>query len=436
MLTRVGVCLLGLWLAFGHGPILAAPAPLPPTGGVRIELLTHEARRPLRAGDRVTVTLRGSLGGSATFHIFGVVTNVGMREIRTGVYQAQPALYTGTYIVRPGDVARAATLFATLTVGGQEVMAASSRPITIDTRGPVITSRQPKPGVSLTNLRPNIVVNFFDGVSAVNPGAVRLLVNGQNVTARASISESSATYNPETPFRPGPVRVQLTATDRAGNTERIEWSFTIAPAGDLIKSVTINPGTPLTPGDILTVVVTGAPGGRASFAIQGLPGVVALRESRTTPGVYFGTLAVGSGLSAFEAPLLVTFEKDGRRGTAAAAVGVTIVGAPPPAPAIASPGRAIVLGDEPIARTILRGRSRPGFRILGRLTYIARSASGEEQGPLGEFVTVTGADGTWQVALGPLVAPEGAKVIATVVAIDPAGQRSPPAVMEVAQASQ
>src|SRR3972149_3741531 len=227
MLTRVGVCLLGLWFAIGPGPILAAPAPLPPTGGVRIELLTHEARKPLRAGDRVIVTLRGSLGGSATFHIFGVVANVGMRGISPG-----------TYIGRPGDVARNAALFATLTVGGQEVMAASNRPITIDTRGPVITSRQPKPGVRLTNLRPNIVVNFFDGVSAVNPGAVRLIVNGQNVTARASVSESSVAYNPEGPFSPGPIRVQLTATDRAGNTERTEWSFTIAPAGDLIKSVT------------------------------------------------------------------------------------------------------------------------------------------------------------------------------------------------------
>jgi hypothetical protein len=435
MLTRVGVCLLGLWLAFGHGPILAAPAPLPPTGGVRIELLTHEARRPLRAGDRVTVTLRGSLGGSATFHIFGVVANVGMREIRTGVYQAQPALYTGTYIVRPGDVARNATLFATLTVGGQEVMAASNRPITIDTRGPVITSRQPKPGASLANLRPNIVVNFFDGVSAVNPGAVRLLVNGQNVTARASISESSAAYNPETPFRPGPVRVQLTATDRAGNTERIEWSFTIAPTADLVQSVTINPATPLTPGDILTVVATGAAGGRASFTIQGVPGVVAMRESRT-PGVYFGTLAVASGISTFEAPLLVTIEKDGRRSTAPAAAGVTTVGAPPSAPAIVSPGQAIVLGEEAVVRTVLRGRSRPGFRILGRLTYVARSASGEEQGSLGEFVTVTGADGVWQAAIGPLIAPAGARVIATVIAIDHAGQRSPPAVMEMAQSSQ
>src|SRR3972149_2058267 len=170
MLTRVGVCLLGLWLAFGHGPIMAAPAPLPPTGGVRIELLTHDARRPLRAGDRVVVTLRGSLGGSATFHIFGVVANVGMREIRTGVYQAQPALYTGTYIVRPGDVARNAALLATLTVGGPEGLAAGNRPITIDPGREVITARQPKTGATLTNVRPNILVNFFVAGCTVTPG--------------------------------------------------------------------------------------------------------------------------------------------------------------------------------------------------------------------------------------------------------------------------
>src|SRR3972149_4996660 len=202
MLTRVGVCLLGLWFAIGPGSILAAPAPLPPPPG------------------------------------------------------------------GPGAAARSAPRLPPVAVGAQEVRAAGNRPITIDTRGPVITSRQPKPGATLTNVRPNIFVNFFDAVSTVNPGAVRLVVNGQNVTTRASISESSAAYNPEVPFAPGPVRVQLTTTDRAGNIEQTEWSFTIAPSNNLIKSVTINPVTALTPGDILTVVVTAAPGGKASFAIQ------------------------------------------------------------------------------------------------------------------------------------------------------------------------
>ncbi len=432
-MIRFACAVLLAGLLLGRGPLWAAPVPLPPTGGVRIELLTHDARRALRPGDRVTVTLRGSAGGSATFHIFGVVANVGMREIRTGVYQAQPALYTGTYIVRPGDAALNAAVLATLSVGGHQVMGVSSRPLTMDTRGPVVISRQPKPGVSLANVRPNIVVQYFDGISGVHPGTVRLVVNGQNVTARASVSETAVAYNPEGSFRPGPVRVQVAVSDRAGNSERVEWSFTVAPPGDLLKSVTINPATPLAPGDLLTVVASGAPGGKATFSIQGLPGTVAMRESRTA-GVYFGTLAAATGISLVDAPLVVTLEKDGRRSALAAAAGVTIVGGPPPAPAVAAPGRAIVLGEEPVARIVLRGRSRPGFRILGRLTFVIRSADGEQQGSLGEFATVVGADGTWQVALGSLIAPEGSRVITTVVAVDPAGRRSPPAVQEVAQA--
>jgi len=380
----------------------------------------------------VNVTLRGSTGGSATFHIFGVVANVGMREIRTGIYQAQPGLYSGTYVVQPGDLARNAGVFASLTVRGQEVMTGANRLITIDTRGPSITSRQPKPGATLTNGRPNIVVNFLDPVSAVNPAAVRLVVNGQNVTARTSVSETFAAFNPEGPFSPGPVRVQLTATDKAGNAERVEWTFTIAPPAGLIGSVTINPATPLTRGDILTVVTTGAPGGRASFAIQGLGGAVAMRESRT-PGVYFGTLPIDGGQSLNDASLVVTLEKDGRRATAAAASGVTVVGPPPPAPSILAPGQAIVLGEEAVRRVILRGRARPGDRILARVSYLARGASAEEGGALGEFVTVTPADGNWAVAIGPLVVPEGSKLVATVIAIDQAGQRSPPASREVAE---
>lgn len=436
MFFRVGISLLMiLWIVSIQGPITAAPAPLPPTGGVRIELVTHDARRPLRAGDRLTVTVRGSSGGSATFHIFAVVANVGMREIRTGIYQAQPAIYTGTYVVQPGDLARNAGVFATLTVRGQEVMAGANRLITIDTRGPVITSRQPKPGATLTNGRPNIVVNFLDPVSAVNPGAVRLVVSGQNVTARTSISETFAAFNPEGPFPPGPVRVQLTATDRAGNADGAEWSFTIAPTAGLIESVTINPATPLTRGDILTVVMTGAPGGRASFTIEGLAGAVPMRESRT-PGVYFGTLPIEAGRSLTEAALRVTLEKDGRRSMAPAAAGVTIVGPPPPAPSILAPGQAIVLGQEAVARMILRGRTQPGLRILARVSYVARGASTDEAGALGEFVTVAGADGNWTVAIGPLIVPEGSKVVATVIAIDQAGQRSPAASREVAEVNQ
>jgi len=395
----------------------------------RLDVVTHDARRTLRAGDRVTVTLRGTPGGSATFHIVGVVANVGMREIRTGVYQAQPALYTGTYIVRPGDVARNATLFGTLTVGGQEVMAASTRPLTVDTRPPAVMARAPKPGAVVPNVRPNILAQFFDTVSAVNPGAIRVSVNGQSVTARASVSPEFAAYNPEAPFAPGLVRVQVTASDDAGNRQSTDWSFRIISTTDLIRSVTINPATPLTPGDLLTVVMTGEPGGAAAFTIQGQPGAVAMRESR--PGVYVGTLTATSGITAYDVPVRVTLTKGGRLSAVTAAVGVTILGLPPSAPAIVAPGRAVVLGEEAVARLVVRGRSQPGFRIVGRLFYVPRPSANNEQLPLTEFSTLAAGDGTWQVALGPVIALEEAGLFVSVVAIDPVGRRSRASLLEL-----
>ncbi len=410
-----------------HGAIMAGP---PPPGGPRIEALTHTARSVLKAGDSFTVTFRGSLGGSASFDVFGIVADVRMREARPGVYGAQPAVYSGSYTVRAGDSARQAVVVATLKVGNQDVVASADRPLTVDTRPPEIVLREPIPDARLTNSRPNIVVSFFDGESSVNPGAVRLLVNGRNVTAESTITDRSASYNPQAPFSPGPVQLELIVSDRAGNTERTEWSFAVVPADDLIKSVTINPTAAIKSGDVLTVVVAGVPGGTASFTIGDLPIPVPMRESRT-PGLYFGSYEAQRGQQIHGARIRVTLVKDGRQNTVAAATGVTIVGVAPSAPTNISTGRATVAGARPETRIVVRGRSRPGYRILGRLSYEVRVPSGEDPGALQEFLARVGDDGTWQFVLGPFATLRGGRFLATIVAIDPAGQQSPPVVVEL-----
>lgn len=414
-------------LVTGHGAIVAGP---PPAGAFRIEALTHNARSVLRAGESFTVTMRGSLGGVASFDVFGIVADVRMREARPGVYGAQPAVYSGSYTVRPGDSARQAVVMASLKVGNQEVVASADRPITVDTRPPEIITRQPAHDARLTNIRPNIVVTYIDSESSVNPGAVRLLVNGRNVTADASITETSIAYNPQAPLSPGRVHIELILSDRAGNTERTEWAFTIVPSDELIRSVTINPTAALKPGDILTVVAAGVPAAEAWFAMDGVPDQVPMRESRT-PGLYFGTYEARRGQRILSAAIRVTLVKDGRRSTAPAATGVTIVGIAPSAPTNITTGRATVAGPRPETRIVVRGRSLPGFRILGRLTRDGRVPSGEDPGTLQEFLARVSNDGTWQFAVGPLAVLRATKLFATVVAVDPAGQLSPPVVIEL-----
>lgn len=425
-------------VVLGSGASIAAPAPFPPLGGVRIDALAHSADRPLRAGDRLVVTLRGTAGGAAAFQIFGVARDVRMRSVRAGVYQAQPAIYTGTYTIQPGDAARQARLWATLTVGGRAAVAIGTRPVTIDTRPPAVSDRYPAPGTSLTNIRPNLVATFQDEVSGVDPATVKLLVNGRNVTARASVSGRIVSYNPAAPFSPGRVRVQLVVADKALNVHRTAWAFSVEPggAGAPIKSVTLNPATPLTAGDLLTVVMTGLPGGVATFSIRGIPGDVSMRESGSS-GLYFGTLAIRSGQVLVNAPVLVSHQIGGRIGRATASVGVTIVATSPPDPirlTSASPTPDDAVSTASAVRTgtrlVLRGRSVAGFQVLGRISQEA-GASAPQQVMLGEFSTVTGATGVWQHTIDPVVVPSGVRLLVSLVVIDPAGRESAPSVIEV-----
>lgn len=407
----------------------ASAGPVAPLATSQIVSLTHDAKRPLGVGSRLTISVRGTTRGAATFHIPGVATDIGMRETRTGVYPVQPGVYTGTYVVRAGDGARNVGVFATLTVRDTSAVGMSAQPVTIDTRPPIVMAQYPRSGTRLANLRPNISVEFLDLESGVNPASVRLLVNGQNVTARASISESSVSYNPPAPFRPGPVRVELTVADRAGNTLRAAWTFTITAPDGLITSVTINPASTLIRDDVLTVVMTGVAGGKASFAIRGVRAEFPMKES-STKGVYFGTLTVRPEHAATDASVMATLESNGRKSTVAASPAVTILAGRPAAPTVSASNRSLDLED-PTARLVLNGTSRPGFQILGRVGYEARSPGVPAEGTLGEFLVIADASGRWRASLGPLVPLPGARVIVTVFAIDPAGQRSPPATLEL-----
>lgn len=413
-----------LLLLPGRSGVGAAAAP-----AVRIESVTFSGQNPFGPGSRLTVNMRATGGGAATFHVFGVTSDIGMREVRGAGYTGLTTLYTGTYVVRPGDGVRNAGLFASLSTRGTELMAAAARTLTIDGRPPQVTGRYPLPGTAVANARPNIVVELVDLESGVNPASIRLLVNGQNVTARASVSETSVSYNPPTPFRPGPVRVELTAADRTKNTLRSSWTFQIGPPAGALSSVTLNPVTALTADDVLTVVVTGAAGGKATFSIAGVRGNWPMKESQTQ-GVYFGSIVVRGLPQVFRATLQATLQKDGRQSSLSASVPVTIIPSPPSAPTVSVSGRPVRL-DDPGARLVVSGTSRPGYRVLGRVDYEGRDGAFEGSGTLGEFLVVAGPDGAWRTSLGELVPLPQGRLTVTVIAIDQTDRRSPPATLEI-----
>lgn len=401
--------------------------PQPPAGGVRITSFVHTATAPLRAGSSLTVTLRGTPGGVATFDIFGVASGVPMREIAPGVYQ-------GIYAVRTQDNVAEAAIVGRLRVNGQEApLVQAGTPVTIDSLPPRIVQRFPERGATVNNLRPNILIAFEDqGASGINRSSSRLIVNGRDVTAQTSMTETAMAYNPPEALT-GRVQVRVILADRAGNVMEEEYAFTTGvPQASLIQSVTVHPTTPLRPRDVLTVRMVGAPGGQASFTIEGVEENIAMAEASDQPGTYIGTHVVRARERDViqNARIVVRLTKDGVTAQSEASARLTFVGDGVPRPVITSPAAGTRLGS-PI---VIRGTAAPGSRVEVQVDYQGTLLVFNLRGTYGQATTTADASGNWSVTFNETIRIPNAELTITAVAIDPAGRRSEPATMRASLA--
>ncbi len=95
--------------------------------------------------------------------------------------------------------------------------------------------------------QPLIGLNFYSRSAPVDTSRVRILVDGKDVTAGASIDQWKITYRPPEPLAPGRHTAKVVVFDMNGSSAIKKWSFTIDPdASDtkppLIKFVSPTPG--------------------------------------------------------------------------------------------------------------------------------------------------------------------------------------------------
>jgi hypothetical protein len=402
---------------------VGAPAPTPPpaVGAVTVTSFTHNAQRPLGAGETLTVTLRGTAGGRATFSIGDQIRDVAMNE-------TQPGVYVGMYTVRPGDNLVNVPVFGRLVVGNaSSPMVQSGTPLTLDTTAPRVVDVAPTNGARINNNRPNIVVVADDGEGS-GIATFRLVVQGQDVTAQATRSDRIISYNPPEAFRDGPVTVRVRVTDRAGNSTDFQWSFTVAAQAAVIQSVTFGPNRPLTAGDVLTVVMVAEPRGRAAFSIEGVVANVPMAEQEA--GRYVGTYTVRPGENVNQAAITVTLvRRTGETVTAMASGGVVIATARPAGPTIDQPRP----GQTVASPLTIRGRATPGYRVRVLVTYEGNLGPVVMRGRLGEVEITADADGNWAATVRYPIALRGARITITAVTISPTGQQSEPATVHVIQ---
>jgi hypothetical protein len=200
--------------------VLASRAVAGNAAGNALEV-TADATHPLRAGDTVTVRLRGNPGGAATFDVGSFVTNLAMHE-------SAPGQYVGSYTIPAGANFAQAPVIAHLAVhGGAAAEAQASQTVSASSIPPGIADFAPDNGVTVNNDRPSIYATFVSNAVGINASSAAIFVNGHDVTSDAVRTSQFIQYVPAYPYPDGQVHVTVRVADGAGNTTTKSWTFSI-----------------------------------------------------------------------------------------------------------------------------------------------------------------------------------------------------------------
>lgn len=214
------------------GPLVAAAPPVavapPPAAApppqLKIDRFTVAPVDKIEPGADLRFTLNGAPGAIATFDIPGVIDNVAMREVKTGVYE-------GSYTIRRLDnLSPSRPIVARLRQGDRVVTATLTQPLMADAKPPVLRNLTPREGEIVVGNGPTGVSASFDdsGGVGVDPKSVRILLSGRDITANSNVTSQFFSYRADLP--PGRYTVDLTVKDLAGNAVNKIWAFEVANA--------------------------------------------------------------------------------------------------------------------------------------------------------------------------------------------------------------
>lgn len=424
------------------GPTNGTPDPLPPTnplppnGGPQIQLVTHNAATPLKAGSRLEVTVRGTPGMRATFSLGNKVQNVPLTE-----NPAQAGVYSGAYVVRPGDDVLSGRVSARLVgANGIEDFAQSEQIATIDTVAPRLVGTFPANGAQIAVAQPNIAI-FADDLGGSGLGAATVdLITG--TAANPITTRIPATVAPPTSVNAvapaplsGQVGVHAVITDKAGNALNVNFGFSAVNNANNITSFAHGANRALTPGEGVPLTLVAPPAGRATYDVIAGKTTIArdVPLTETDPGRYRGIFKIPASMAGALRFVGKFTDADGQVSQLETTTKVTVVGAPTKL-TILTPAD----GDEVGSPLTVKGQAAPGAVI-----DVSTSAEGTQyfilgyKQDLGVQQVRADAAGNWSVRLD-LPFPrnvQGLKYIISVTQTDAAGKVSDPVVITTTAAA-
>ncbi len=202
--------------------VLPAPVPSPMQPGVlAIESLTVTPIDKLEAGADLDFTMLASPGGQASVTIEGVANPLLLSETKSGSYR-------GSYTLRRTDkIQPNARVTGTLVASGRTLRIALNQSLVVSATRPVIGNLSPANGEKLGVSESISVSGTFDDSSGggIDPKSVVVLLAGRDVTGSTVITPQF--FNYRAALEPGNYPVVVTAKNRAGNSVRQSWQFTV-----------------------------------------------------------------------------------------------------------------------------------------------------------------------------------------------------------------
>lgn len=387
------------------------PTPTPP-GELEVTSLAHSGDSALRAGETLTVTMVGSAGAQGWFSIPGID---GAKQV--SMQEKSPGNYLGTFTLPNGVNVKGATVLGGLKRNGQSSPTLqAARALTIDTVGPTVGNISPANGAALPPGKPLVYGTFSDAGTGINAANTRLLLNGKDITAQATITEAFFSYRPDADLPMGKNVITLVARDDAGNETRKDWGFTISAAESLVQELTFTPNDkPLEPGDVITVHLKAKPGGTALFSIGGSVKDRAMRE--VSAGNYTGEYTVRKGDSLAEAPITAAFTWKGRTVTQTAGKPITIAAGAPEKPTILAPVAGKSVGDT----VTIMGKATPNATVRYHLKYEGMVLILTANGTVADGEVKADAQGNWRVENLKLSAPQGVRSLVYTLEVEAVG---------------
>jgi len=180
------------------------------------------ATRPLRAGEKLTVVMRGTPGGTASFDIGDTLLELAMTEW-------PPGTYIGRFTIPERFNVAQAPVYGNLRVGATQASRAQAPMLlSTSTTPPQITEVAPGPGQTVNTRRPMVYAAFDSpAMIDIDLSGVSIQVNGHDVTASATRAPTFVAYSPGVDLPRGEVVVFVRVADAAGNLETRRWKFTV-----------------------------------------------------------------------------------------------------------------------------------------------------------------------------------------------------------------